>query len=133
MAAGRVVLAGFIALSLAGCSSVPTGDELAAANYGRDMRLTDCAAAADEWIASQMRDPSSVQFRRTSCDKGYWGSNPIAGTPKAYGWLYAGEVNAKNAFGGYVGFRSFKVLLLDGKIIRQCISDGGGLCIDTDG
>jgi hypothetical protein len=42
-------------------------------------------------VASQLRDPSNAEFR-----------NVMEGT-----FATCGEVNGKNAFGGYVGFKSF--------------------------
>lgn len=45
----------------------------------------------EEAVAAELRDPSSAQFR-----------NIMEGTETA-----CGEVNAKNAFGAYTGFRKF--------------------------
>lgn len=56
--------------------------------------------AAKEGASSQMKDPTSVLFRNT---EGY-----DRGTPGII--MLCGEVNAKNSFGGYVGFRHFTYL-----------------------
>lgn len=47
-------------------------------------------------IASQLKDPSSAQFRNVKAGK----------TDKGFD-IVCGEVNARNGFGGYVGFTPF--------------------------
>lgn len=49
-------------------------------------------------VVERFRDPTSAQFRWTKI------TNSIATEPKVY---YCGMVNAKNAYGGYVGFGPF--------------------------
>ena len=54
---------------------------------------------AKEAVAQALRDPGSAQFRKLTREE-------IGNT-----WeLVCGEVNGKNAFGGYVGFRPFKAM-----------------------
>lgn len=52
-------------------------------------------AEARKAVADTLRDPGSAQFRalRTKVDSGVQ--------------IVCGEVNGKNAYGGYVGFRTF--------------------------
>lgn len=69
-----VLLAGLVIL--AGCNSVE-----------RD---------AEKRVASELRDPSSAQFRNVRVVDQVDGSQAVCG-----------EVNAKNAYGGYVGFEPF--------------------------
>ncbi|MGE4334467.1 MAG: hypothetical protein AB7E55_00645 [Pigmentiphaga sp.] len=47
-------------------------------------------------IVSQLKDPASAQFRNVVVSK----------TGKGF-YLVCGEVNARNAYGGYVGFKPF--------------------------
>ena len=47
--------------------------------------------AALELVTGSMKDPGSAQFRNT----------------RVHGSLVCGEVNAKNLYGAYVGFRAF--------------------------
>lgn len=61
------------------------------------LSLVGCADAkrtAQAKVADQMRDPASAQFRAVKVRK----SGAVCG-----------EVNAKNGYGGYVGFREFVV------------------------
>lgn len=55
-------------------------------------------AAAKAWVEAHLKDPSSVQYRnvRRVPDKN--------GYPRV---MICGEMNAKNSYGGYVGFRRF--------------------------
>ena len=51
--------------------------------------------AAKRAVASLLKDPGSAQFKNVA--------------PAFHGQAVCGEVNGKNAFGGYVGFRPFVV------------------------
>jgi hypothetical protein len=51
---------------------------------------------AEQKVASLLRDPSSAQFRNVRHRVSETGAN-----------IVCGEVNAKNAFGGYAGFQRF--------------------------
>jgi hypothetical protein len=55
---------------------------------------------AKEAVANRMKDPGSTQFRNVSFHEGTQ--------------AVCGEVNAKNSFGGYVGFRAFSYV--DGRV-----------------
>lgn len=54
--------------------------------------------AAKKLVADQLRDPASAQFREVKVVKQQDGSEAVCG-----------EVNGKNAYGGYVGFQGFVV------------------------
>lgn len=58
-------------------------------------------ADAQELVGRQMRDPSSVQFRDAFVKAD----------------AVCGEVNGKNAYGAYVGFKHF--IALDGKVALE--------------
>jgi hypothetical protein len=63
-------------------------------SIGALLALASCGpgtTSKESAVAAQMRDPSSVQFR-----------NVKTGTD-----ALCGELNAKNGFGGYVGFKPF--------------------------
>lgn len=86
-----------VCLTLAGC--VAPGEEWApeAPPLGRTASITDAQMKAiRETVAYDMKDPDSVQFRN------------MAATRSPSGVTYVcGEVNARNGFGGYVGFSPF--------------------------
>jgi hypothetical protein len=57
---------------------------------------------AEQMIRNQLKDPSSAQFKDVSCINAVW---------------CTGYVNAKNSFGGYVGFKKFSVTNTSGVVI----------------
>ncbi len=118
-------------LVLTGCASGPTTEEISKADYGRNMTAAECVAIAEQVVANRLRDPSSAQFRHSPCYQGNWSSVPVLGMSVEFGWLQQGQVNAKNAFGGYVGFRPYQVLIRNGAVVRYCIADENGLCVPT--
>ena len=117
------------AISMAGCASAPNQKEIAEANYGNPMSPADCKALAQRTIASQLKDPSSAQFRSEQpCFKGWLSSVPIYGMKAEFGYLQKGEVNGKNSYGGYVGFRPYMVIMRNGSVVRSCLTDSDGIC-----
>ena len=124
---------GFLAvlgvMVLAGCASVPSMEQQAAADYGRVMSADECVSVTEQTISRLLKDPGSAQYRHSPCIRGYWSSVPILGMRAAFGYFQQGEINAKNSFGGYVGFRQYQILMKNGLPIRYCIADDNGLCV----
>ncbi len=120
-------------LLLAGCASAPNQQQIANADYGSPMSPDQCKPVAEQDIANQLKDPNSAQFRNEPpCQKGWMSSVPLLDMKVTFGYLQKGEVNGKNAFGGYVGFRPFLVLIKNGQVIRSCITDSDGICIPSE-
>jgi hypothetical protein len=117
---------------LAGCASAPTQQEISHADYGQPMSQQQCLSISEAAIADQLKDPSSAQFRNEApCHTGWVSSVPILGMKAAFGYVQRGEVNGKNSFGGYVGFRPYLVLMKNGGVVRSCITDQNGICIPS--
>lgn len=55
-------------------------------------------------VADEMKDPQSVQFRKLKGVKDAKGNEGLCG-----------EINAKNSYGGYIGFKPFYALIGNGK------------------
>lgn len=125
----KAIVAALATSILSGCSSAPTQQQLTNADYGRDTEASECVRITEQTISNGLKDPSSAMFRHSQCVKGYWSSVPIMGMGVAFGWLQAGQVNAKNSYGGYVGFRQYQALIKNGQVIRYCIYDKDGLCL----
>jgi len=68
-----------------------------------DPRVVETAAVR-RLVLDALKDPGSAQFRNVMRRPG-WGQPGIMGPMGAY----CGEVNAKNAYGGYPGFKKFAV------------------------
>ena len=125
----RLIIGAYLLTVLSACATAPTKEQLATADYGRDLSSDECSKIAESFIANQLKDPASAQFRNETCEKGYWQSVPILGLPVAFGWLQQGEVNAKNSFGGYVGYSMYQVLIKNDSVLRYCITDSDGYCM----
>ena len=60
---------------------------------------------------SDLKDPGSAQVRNIQIG-GMHGQANVHGN--VYGWLVTFEMNAKNSFGAYTGFRKREVIMMDG-------------------
>lgn len=85
-------------LAFAVIACVVAGGGVLTANYDEWFVTPGLIEAKRGHVVQQMRDPSSVQFR----------DERLAGN----GWL-CGELNGKNAYGAYVGFKRFMSLKYD--------------------
>lgn len=82
----------FILAMVAGSASAAPKESLKE-KKAREQREAQMIAAAKKAIAYTLTDPDSANFREV-----YVAPNEVA---------VCGQVNAKNSFGGYVGFRRF--------------------------
>ena len=118
-----------LALALGGCASAPTDEEIRDADYGNPVEAGECIRVAQDFIAAQLIDPGSAQFRNVSCHRGWEGNVPISGLAATFGYRFVGSVNGKNRFGGYVGFRTFTGVVRDNgygpRVVRYCIASVG--------
>ena len=98
----RVLLAlVLMAAVLAGCASVPSPEQMAAADYGPEPTAEQFQAGVKAELAKSLFDPYSAQFSSWSpIQKGYLNHGFGRFTIGWYGTFY---VNAKNRMGGYVG------------------------------
>lgn len=94
----RLAAAILVALTAFGLALVPTPARAQTVLDGSGANLPEKVRhSMIEQITSELKDPASAQFRRIrSC-------LPKKGTSVAW----AGEVNAKNSYGGYGGFKKF--------------------------
>ena len=58
-------------LTLIGCASSPTEEQLQNADYGSYQAPRDCVPLAEARIKSTLKDPRSAIFSHSSCSKGY--------------------------------------------------------------
>lgn len=129
---GRITFVASMLCLVTACASGPTQQQVENADYGREITPSECIQIAEQVISGGLKDPHSAQFSHSPCFKGYWGAMPVMGMGVEFGWIQEGQVNGKNSFGGYVGFRSYQVLIKNGNVVRYCISDKDGFCIPTN-
>lgn len=107
----------FFFLTLAGCAAnPPTQEQLESADYGSPISQQAARRLATEFFQSHLRDPGSAQYRWGRIERGWIRQAPIHGGRVVYGYALNVDVNAKNAYGGYVGFRNYIFIFRDGQI-----------------
>ena len=102
---------------LAGCGlRQPTSEELAHADYGPPPQNYQAIVKAG--FQNILRDPFSAQYRFNGAPiKGWYRDSLFAGNGLHFGWGGHVEVNAKNGFGGYVGFTDYSYLIKNGTLV----------------
>jgi hypothetical protein len=100
----------FAAVMLAGCG--PSPEEKAAAEAAAKKAAAEKADAAiiepiKQEVADTLRDPSSAQFRRLFVRRLDIKADAAKGRTQWSFTVVCGEVNGKNGYGGYDGFKPF--------------------------
>lgn len=122
----RKLVIGGIALAIAGfsfsgCTSMSDAQLLAAARevgYGAELpeNWQDLIKRAMEY---RLKDPSSAVYKFGVPFKGALSKAPIEGGGfDSAGWIVRVQINAKNSYGGYVGFQPYEFMIRDGVVIR---------------
>ena len=124
----KLVYTVVLAAAVSGCSSAPTEQEVASADFGLSMSEAECLAVAKPFIRSRMGDPESVIFDDLKCYRGLEGRVPIARVEATYGYRFAGNVDSKGDIGRYTGLTPFSgIVRNDGdgpRVVRYCITSG---------
>lgn len=105
------LLAALALLGVVGCTTVPSERALKEAHYGDP----PAAVPRDDIrraFATLLIDPGSAQYRFGDPEQG-WGRDE---TGFVYGWVVWTEVNSKNQFGAFTGWKSYKVLTVGGQL-----------------
>lgn len=106
-------------LLLAGCATTPDPAQLAAV-ASEPMPERDAGIAMiEQAVRSQLKDPASAQFTWPNGFVSGWYQPPFG--RKYYGWITCGTVNARNAFGGYVGRTAVIGVIRGGSVIAANI------------
>lgn len=107
----------FVSLILAACATgPPTQEELATADYGSIISQEDAQRKAQSFISSSLKDPNSAQYQWGNVEKGWIRHAPAYGGGLVFGYILDVNVNAKNSFGGYVGFKPYQFVFYNGVI-----------------
>lgn len=115
----RIIVLLFVLL-LAACVTPPTQSEQATADYGTPITQADAQAQAkQEYFDKYLKDPSSAQYQWGQVKQAWYGVGIMAnGNGNVdYGYVLDVNVNAKNSFGGYTGFITYRFMFHSGQII----------------
>lgn len=105
--------------ALAGCASGPGTP----ADYGP--KPTDPMRVMRDYLRVALKDPYSAQIEMRAV--GQITNRTSLFTPMLYAWGICAEVNAKNAFGGYTGFKPVIVLWRADRGIVEGYGTGGDI------
>jgi hypothetical protein len=95
--------------------SPPTEQQLAAVGYGAPLTI-DYKRAIQTFFFDKLKDPLSAQYLFGSSPQKWWTIDYIGGALDA-GYAVRFQLNFKNSYGGYVGFRQWLVLFRDNQIV----------------
>jgi hypothetical protein len=113
-----------VATAVAGCATTaPTVAQLQTAEYGEPPQTYE--GVIHSYFDASLKDPASIQYKDlTAPEKGYTQHDRglIGGGVKiTYGWLVKATVNAKNSYGGYVGFRTYTFLFRGDQVVDMIV------------
>lgn len=107
---------------LSGCAVIvpPAPEQILSADYGSIPTDDQIKRGITGYLETKLKDPDSVLTKNISPpEKGFLTLTSIAqGSRYTYGWIVYFEVNAKNSYGGYVGYKKYSVVFRDGKVIN---------------
>jgi hypothetical protein len=87
-----------------GCGTITASTaEINVADYGP--RPENIEARVKAVFKKSLKDPDSALYKFGEMRHGWYFSGILNGAEKVFGWVQIVEVNAKNSYGGYVGYR----------------------------
>ncbi|GHH09382.1 hypothetical protein GCM10008023_06000 [Sphingomonas glacialis] len=87
----------------------------AATDYGAAMRYEDGVKIGEAYIRRNLADPYSAHFEWPNTFVPFTEKVPMF--KRTTGYATCLVVNAKNQYGGYVGERTYRIIIRDGKVI----------------
>ena len=114
----QLLLSSALLLLSFGCATTPpTAEEIANADYGVPVSQDDAETKASAYFHNRLKDPMSATYEWQPVYKGWITEAPIYGGHHRFGYRLDGQVNAKNSFGGYTGFKQYWLLFQNGEIV----------------
>lgn len=105
---------------LAGCATVSPEQiqaEVSKVGYGA-VPAQDWQTTVKAFMEDRLKDPASAIYKFGDPYQGYLTKAPIEGGGlKVAGYLVDVQINAKNSYGGYVGFTPYKFMMRDGVVV----------------
>ncbi len=102
---------------MTGCAT-PTAADLERADYG--FYPTDFESTIRAHLRSQLKDPDSAQISFLNSPKSGWYA--LGGLK--YGYVVCAQINSKNSFGAYVGYRPAYFMIRNDIVIDFSLGDG---------
>lgn len=126
----KIAVAAAVAMLLAGCATQQQEQEARTLDIGPPPAVEVWQASVRAAFLENLKDPESGRFRMGCLVRGYMKNALLAGRSgmEYQGWMARVEVNAKNSFGGYTGFKPYIVFVrADGSMssYMEPLSRGG--------
>jgi len=105
-----------------GCAihTPPTQAVIDAADHGIEPSEDEVKKLVNVYLEATLKDFESARIKNIKKEKGYRMLSSIAnGSAHEFGWFVTFEVNAKNSYGGYVGYKPYSIVIRNGKIITS--------------
>lgn len=104
-------------------SACATSSQVQAAydhNYGVAPERSIWHGGVKSWFDGNLKDPESARYKVGCLVKGYVKNAALSGRPgmEFVGWLARVDVNAKNSYGGYNGFKPYIAAVEPGGSVR---------------
>lgn len=106
----------FVSACASGPPVGPTGEPLSSSDFGSPPDSAEAVVRA--FLRSKLKDPSSAQVEVLAGPRQLTVKGSVFG-PSAYGWGICYELNAKNSFGAYTGYRKQALIWRDGRVVRE--------------
>ncbi len=119
----KMLILVLIVFTFFGCAQPPTPEQVANADYGRQISYDEADTIVKNWFQTRLKDPQSAQYDIGSPNKGWWANSIVFGGGKFYGYIVDVSINAKNSYGGYTGNQAYKFVIKDGRVISASAQD----------
>ena len=108
-------------MTMTGCAvpfqGGPNSEDMARAYFGPAPE--DPEASILDWMHETLKDPFSANLEILAPPEKSWWGNPgglLYARDIHYCWMVKARINAKNSFGGYIGWKPYNFFFRDGKI-----------------
>ena len=103
---------------LSACASLepPSAEELEQADYGIEISQDQAQRIVQSYLNKYLKDPRFAQYEWGHFHKAWIRRAIINGGGKVFGYRLDVNINAKNSFGGYTGFKQYMFMLYNGGI-----------------
>lgn len=113
-------------LLISGCVSAPTAGEMSSADFGPPP--TNYEASVREYLSTTLKDPYSYDLKFLFQPRKDWSG---LGGRKQFGYAVCANLNAKNSFGAYSGFK-LTYFLIRSDVVVASIGSGGAVQEDIE-
>lgn len=112
-----IMILGAMIILLNGCATIPTQKEISIADYGTPISQKDAEIKALNFLKQNLKDPDSAKIEWKEIKKGWMREAIIYGHKLLFGYILEANVNAKNSYGGYIGYKLFTFVFFNDSII----------------